>query len=45
MDFSDVAGMEIDYLSFVGRLGEQKPEAVDPSGKIAAAWAEIKRDI
>jgi hypothetical protein len=46
MDFSDVAGIEIeiDYLSFVGHPGE-KPGAVGPSGKVAAAWAEIKRGI
>ena len=45
IDFSDVAGIEIeiDYLSFVGHPGEL--EAVDPSGKVAAAWAEIKRGI
>jgi hypothetical protein len=45
MDFSDEAGIEIeiDYLSFVGHPGE--PEAVEPSGKAAAAWAEIKMGI
>jgi len=46
MDFSDIAGIEIeiDYLSFVGHPGE-KPGAVGPSGKVAAAWAEIKKGI
>lgn len=42
MDFSDVAGIEIeiDYLSFVGHPGA--PEAVQPADKLAATWAKIK---
>jgi hypothetical protein len=43
MDFSDVAGIEIeiDYLSFVGHPG--KPEAVQPVDKLATTWSGIRR--
>jgi hypothetical protein len=43
MDFSDVAGIEIeiDYLSFVGHPGKQK--AVQPVDKLATTWSGIRR--
>ncbi|MFC1717440.1 hypothetical protein ACFL6S_27515 [Candidatus Poribacteria bacterium] len=40
MDFSDIAGIEIDYLSFVGHPG--KPKAVEPIQKLITKWAKIK---
>jgi len=45
MDFSDVAGIEIeiDYLSFIGHPGE--PKAMQPAYKLTTAWAEIKTGI
>lgn len=46
MDFSDVAGIkiELDYLSFVGHPGEEG-RVVQPTSKLAAKWAEIKKGI
>jgi len=43
IDFSDIAGIEveIDYLSFVGHVGE-KPKAVQSAGKLIETWARIK---
>lgn len=41
MDFSDVAGIEIDYLSFVGHPG--LPQDVQPIDKLATTWSAIKK--